>query len=415
MPYAQNHYPFENREKFENAFPADFIAEGLDQTRGWFYTLTIIAAALFNQPAFKNVIVNGIVLAEDGSKMSKRLRNYPDPSIVVQKYGADAIRLYMMHSPAVHADDLCFAESGVELILRQILIPMWNAYSFFVMYARIYDWKPSKESQKPNAVIDRWILSKLNKLIKDVEEGMEAYNLSHAVEPLIEFVDQLTNWYIRRCRRRFWDEKPSQDRDEAFSTLYKVLTTLTQVAAPYIPFISEAIYSNLRSESMPESVHLSDFPSFEAESRDEDLEAAMEAVQATVSLGHALRKEHKLKVRQPLGLAHIASADEKILRFLQEQQHLIADELNVKKVSFNSDESQFVSLKAKPNFRVLGKKVGKLMKAAQAAIDLLDQSQLAELMAGNTVSLDLEGEKIILTSDDVQVERSVLEGLAAAN
>lgn len=417
MPYAQNHYPFENREQFQKTFPADFIAEGLDQTRGWFYTLTILAAALFDKPAFKNVIVNGIILAEDGSKMSKRLKNYPDPAAVIEKYGADAIRLYMMHSPAVRADDLCFSEAGVELVLRQVLLPWWNAYSFFVTYAKIYNWKPTEKqlSVKPQAVIDRWMLSILNKLVHQVEEGLDSYDLSLAVEPFVGFIDQLTNWYIRRSRRRFWNDQPSPDRDQAFSTLYQVLITLTKIAAPFVPFISDMIYRNLRSPDMPESVHLCDYPAYHLDYRDESLEAEMTAVQTAVSLGHSLRKEHKLKVRQPLSIAHIASGDSRVLHFLKDQQHLIAEELNVKKVEFGTDESEFVALKAKPNFRVLGKKVGKLMKAAQTAIDGFNQHELAELMAGNPVNLQLDGQTIPLGIEDVQVERVVHEGMVAAN
>lgn len=419
MPYAQNHYPFENRDLFEKNFPADFIAEGLDQTRGWFYTLTILSTALFNKPAFKNVIVNGIILAEDGAKMSKRLRNYPDPTVVIHKYGADAIRLYMMHSPAVRAEDLRFSESGVELVLRQVLIPLWNAYSFFITYARIYKWEPKEDilntDKVPDAVIDRWMVSLLNKLIHQVEEGMDGYDLSAAVEPFVGFVDQLTNWYIRRSRRRFWEDQETPDRSQAFATLYQVLLQLTKIAAPFVPFISDAIYQNLRMKQMPESVHLCPYPAYHAGTRDTSLEEEMEVVQVAVSLGHSLRKEHKLKVRQPLATAYIVSADEHILHFLRDQQHLIAEELNVKEVVFGTDEGKFVALKAKPNFRILGKKVGKLMKAAQTVIDAFDQHQLATLLEGQNLVIEVEGEKITLTPEDVQVERIVHEGLVAAN
>jgi isoleucyl-tRNA synthetase len=415
MPYAQNHYPFENRELFEKNFPADFIAEGLDQTRGWFYTLTILSTAIFGQPPFKNVIVNGIILAEDGSKMSKRLRNYPDPGLVIQKFGADAVRLYMLNSPAVRADDLCFSESGVELVLRQVLIPFWNSYSFFITYARIYNWKPKQDKLAPEAQIDQWILSLLNSLIHQVESAMDDYDLSRAVGPFVGFVEQLTNWYIRRSRRRFWSDQPSPDRDQAFATLYHVLVNLSKVAAPFIPFLSEAIYRNLRDSAMPESVHLCDYPVYDTKRHNEPLEASMAAVQTLVSLGHSLRKEHALKVRQPLAQAHVVSEDHQVLGFLKDQQHLIADELNVKQVVFSTNEGEFVSLKAKPNFRVLGKKVGKLMKAAQSAIDLFDQRQLTKLMNGEQVKLQLDGEEFTLNSEDVQVERLVREGLVAAN
>lgn len=416
MPYAQNHYPFENQELFEKNFPADFIAEGLDQTRGWFYTLTVLATALFDQPAFKNVIVNGLILAENGMKMSKRLRNYPDPSIVIHQYGADAIRLYMLNSPAVKGEDLSFAQAGVELTLRQVMIPFWNAHSFFITYARIYNWKPA-EGQKfqPEQAIDRWIISLLHRLIHEVELGMNGYDLAQAVEPFVNFIEQLTNWYIRRSRRRFWQDKETPDRTQAFETLYYVLVQLTKVAASYIPFISEAIYHNLKIDGMANSVHLCDFPAYDTFYRDQKLEEEMAAVQVTVSLGHALRKEHKLKVRQPLATAYIASGNPLVLESLKDQQHLIAEELNVKNVTFSSDEKEFVSLKAKPNFRVLGKKVGKFMRAAQLIIEAFDQHQLATLMNGESLTIQLEGESFSLTPEDVQVERTIKEGLIAAN
>ncbi len=415
MPYAQNHYPFDNQTYFEDNFPADFIAEGLDQTRGWFYTLTILAAALFDKPAFKHVIVNGILLAADGTKMSKRLKNYPDPMEVVHRHGADAIRLYMLHSPAVKADDLWFKESGVELVQRQILIPLWNAYSFFITYARIYNWTPSKHLPHPENEIDRWMLSILNKLIKDVEEGMDAYDLSRAVEPLVGFIDQLTNWYIRRSRRRFWEDKETLDRHQAFATLYHVLLELSKVAAPFVPFIADAIYRNLRSDEMPVSVHLCDYPKYLQQQRNEEMEKGMAAVQNAVSLGHSLRKEHKIKVRQPLPAAQVASASSEILQYLRHQQHLIAEELNVKQVHFTANEDEFVTLKIKPNFRILGKKVGKLMKAAQTTIDKLPSRQQQKLADGHSVTIDLEGEKVEITPEDVLVERQVLEGVIAAH
>lgn len=419
MPYAQNHYPFENRDIFEKNFPADFIAEGLDQTRGWFYTLTVLSAALFNKPAFKNVIVNGIVLAADGAKMSKRLRNYPDPMTLVHKHGADAVRLYMLHSPAVRADDLCFSEAGVELVLRQVLIPWWNAYSFFITYARIYNWTPSAEvlqwKERPAATIDRWMLSMVNKLIQDVKVGMDDYDLSRAVEPFVDFVDQLTNWYIRRCRRRFWNAEETQDRSQAFATLYLVLLNLSKIAAPFVPFLSDAIYQNLRTPDMRDSVHECDYPAYHLGWRDESLEVIMAAVQTTVSLGHSLRKEHKLKVRQPLATAYISSGDTDLLRLLANEQHLIAEELNVKNVQFSSNETDFVALRAKPNFRVLGKKFGNRMRELQDKIQQMDQALLAQLMDNKNVNLTLEDEVLTLTPEEIHVERYVHPGMIAAN
>lgn len=415
MPYAQNHYPFENQELFKETFPADFIGEGIDQTRGWFYTLTILSTALFKKAAFKNVVVNGMVLAADGTKMSKRLRNYPDPMEVVHRHGADAIRLYMMNSPAVKAEDLRFTETGVELVLRQVLIPLWNAYSFFITYARIYAWKPSENLKKTDVVIDKWMISVLNRLISQVEDGMDQYDLSQSVGPFVGFVDQLTNWYIRRSRRRFWSEEETKDRDDAFSTLYYVLLETVKIAAPFVPFICETVYQNLKTADMPTSVHLCRSPLYHPDWRDLKLEKGMACVQEIVSLGHALRKEHKLKVRQPLAFAHIACADPQQLKFIQSEQHLIMEELNVKHIEISDDEHQFVTLKVKPNFRLLGKKVGKKMPAVQDAIAHLAYTQMEQLFQGKNISITVEGEDVILTPEDVQVERVVKDGLVAAN
>ena len=413
MPYAQSHYPFEHQHEFKENFPADFIAEGLDQTRGWFYTLTVLSAALFNKPAFKNVVVNGIILAEDGTKMSKRLKNYPDPEKVIDQFGADAVRLYMLNSAAVKADDLRFSEKGVEHVLRQVLIPYWNSFVFLSTYAKIYAWKP--EVLKPAALIDRWILSLTQRLIQEVEVAMEAYDLSRAVEPLVGFVDQLTNWYIRRCRSRFWADEDTPDRREAFSTLYQVLLVLSKVAAPFIPFLTEAVYQELRTDEMPESVHLCHFPEYHAAFRNPALEQEMAAAQAAVSLGHAIRKEYKLKVRQPLAKAHLISSNPEMLEALTKQQSLIADELNVKAVELHSDESAFVKWHAKPNFPVLGKKIGKLIPEAQKVIGAFGRKEIQALADGKTVTATIGGQEVVLEPNDVQIERKVKEGLAAGN
>jgi isoleucyl-tRNA synthetase len=412
MPYAQNHYPFENKEMVDQTFPADFIAEGLDQTRGWFYTLTILSCALFDSPAFKNVIVNGIVLAEDGNKMSKRLKNYPEPLIVVDKYGADAVRLFLISSPAVKADDLRFSERGVEIVLRQVLIPLWNAYSFLVTYARIYNWKPIDISSKPSCLIDRWIVSKLHKLIQDVEKGMDSYDLSRAVEPFVAFIDELTNWYIRRSRSRFWADEDSQDRRMAFETLYTVLLEVSKIAAPFIPFISESIYQNLNYKG-PKSVHLTDFPIHDPNKRDLSLEKGMDYVQKVVSLGHSLRKESKIKVRQPLSKIYLASPDEEILTFLKNHKDLVLDELNIKEAVCMKSETDFVRLKAKANFRVLGKKVGKHMKAVTEKIQQLTKEELKEFLHHQKLEIFIEDQSIILSQEDIVIEREVKEGVVA--
>lgn len=416
MPYAQLHYPFEKSDLFSKIFPADFIAEAQDQTRGWFYTLTVLAAALFDKPAFKNVVVNGIVLAEDGNKMSKRLRNYPDPLEVVGKYGADAVRLYMLASPVVHGDDLCFSEAGVELTLRQILLPLWNAYSFFVTYARIYNFQPPQEYKEPVAELDRWMLSITAKLAEDVSTAMEKYDLCTAASLFSPFVDKLTNWFIRRSRRRFWSDEDSQDRREAFETLFRVLVSFTKVLAPFAPFTAEMLWQNLRRNGESISVHLENFPPADVYVRDRELEATHEAAQKAVKLAHALRKGLKLKVRQPLPKAFIVVQDGEIRRLLMSATDLIADEINVKKIEFGDDEHRFVSLKAKPNFRVLGKKVGPRMRSVQHALEHLPYAKLQEFLVKGEMSLHLEeGGRIDLVEEDVEIVRQVREGVVAVH
>jgi isoleucyl-tRNA synthetase len=416
MPYAQNHYPFENEKQTLDGMPADFIAEGLDQTRGWFYTLNVISTALFNKPAFKNVIVNGIILAEDGNKMSKRLKNYPDPTIVINKYGADAIRLYMLHSPAVKAEDLRFSEKGVEHVLRQLLIPLWNSYVFLSTYASIYNWKPSSSNfDLPDADIDRWIISNVNKIIIDVDAGMKSYDLSSSVDPLVGFIDKLTNWYIRRSRTRFWSDKESKDRTQAFETLYSVLLTFSKIIAPFIPYISEEIYQELRLDEMLESVHLCDYPSYSPSNRDEGLEKEMDYVKRAVSIGHSLRKEFKIKVRQPLLKAHLIAGDEKILSYFKKQENLIKEELNVKEIQLHMDESKFIHISAKPNFPILGKKIGKLMPRAKAQIEKFTLDQINQLNDGKGIFIDINDEKIEITKDDVLISRQTKEEIAAKN
>ena len=416
MPYAQNHYPFENKDDTESAFPADFIAEGLDQTRGWFYTLTVLSTALFNKPAFKNVIVNGILLAEDGNKMSKSLKNYPDPMKVITTYGADAMRLYLLNSPAVRADDLRFSERGVELTLRQVLIPFFNSYSFLATYVNIYDWKPKREHfKKPDGAIDKWLFSKLHALIFDVEKAMDNYDLNNAVGPLVGFIDELTNWYIRRSRTRFWQDEATADRKEAFETLYTVLIEFCKVIAPFVPFISDSIYRELKTDKMPDSVHLCDYPKYDETLRHIDLEKQMEYVQRAVSIGHALRKEQKIRVRQPLQKAYIASGDAELLKHLKKQEHLISEELNVKEVVFEKDEEKFVKKLFKPNFRILGKKVGKKMPLFQREITSFTKEQMALFEKEKKIDVLVDGEYFTLVEEDIQIERKVNEGLIAGN
>jgi isoleucyl-tRNA synthetase len=415
MPYGQNHYPFENKAHFEAHFPADFISEGLDQTRGWFYTLTVLAAALFDSPAFLNVVVNGLVLAEDGKKMSKSARNYTDPAEVVNAYGADALRLFLMHSAVIKAEDLRYSDSGVKEVLKNVIIPLWNAYSFFVTYANIDRVRPEGRPARPDNPLDRWILSEAERMTREVADQLDAYDLQKAIDPFVRFIDLLNNWYIRRSRRRFWRSENDLDKQQAYQTLYAVLMRLVHVAAPFLPFTTEEMYRNLRTESLPESVHLSRFPQADAAARDLELERKMEAVRRAVSLGRALRVMHNLKVRQPLAALHLVTRDPQEKRILIEMQDIIREELNVKEVVFRENEEELVEYSARPNYRLLGKVLGKDMKAASARIAALSAREIHSLVDGVTLSLDLGGRVFDLSAEGVEIVRAEKESLKVIN
>ena len=412
MPYAQNHYPFKNKKGFEENFPADFIAEGLDQTRGWFYTLMILSTALFDKPAFSNVVVNGLVLAEDGLKMSKRLKNYPDPIHIINQYGADALRLYLINSPVVRAESLRFSEEGVKHALRHLIIPWWNAYSFFVTYANVDKWTPEKKSNQYNNLLDKWIQSSLASLEESVSTAMDKYDLQSAVKPFVTFIEDLTNWYIRRSRRRFWKADDDIDKLQAYSTLYDTLLSLCKIAAPFTPFISERIYTNLRNENMPQSVHLCDFPTSADIKRDIVLEEQMKLVISAVEQGRALRTEYKLKNRQPLSKMFVVCKDEKLLSNIQELESLILDELNLKKVEFSTNSSSLATLQAKPNFKKLGPKLGPLMKEAKTLINNLSKEEVLMISQGNIIKTELDGNLIELNKDDIDLVYEPIKGMA---
>ncbi len=416
MPYAQQHYPFKGAGDEAGFFPADFIAEGLDQTRGWFYTLMILGTCLFDKSPFKNVVVNGMVLAEDGKKMSKRLKNYPDPIHILEEYGADALRLYMIYSPVVRAENLRFSESGVKQILRDLLIPWWNAYSFFVTYANV-DGFEERTLARPSGdnVLDRWIVSSLETLIAEVTDAMDVYDLQRSVRPFVNFVEDLTNWYIRRSRRRFWKSQNDDDKMHAYRTLRYVLVQLSKVAAPFTPFISESIYRNLKGEGMPESVHLCDFPQANSEARDQQLERSMVLVQSVVRLGRQLRLENDLKVRQPLAAMHIVSANPEIRALLVGYEDLVTDELNIKRVVHGSDESEMAEISVKADFRMLGPRFGKEMKQVAAAIAGLPAQDAARLAAGKTVTFELGGQSVELAPGEVVVQRAPKAGMVVAS
>ncbi|MGN1326412.1 MAG: isoleucine--tRNA ligase [Candidatus Spyradenecus sp.] len=414
MPYAQQHFPFSGKE-LDTFFPADFIAEGLDQTRGWFYTLLVLGTLLFGKAPYKNVVVNGLVLAEDGKKMSKRLKNYPDPKHVIDTYGADALRLYLINSPVVRAENLRFSEAGVKQLLRDLLIPWWNAYSFFVTYANA-DGFDEPDVARPDSphVLDRWIVSSMETLIADVSTAMDAYDLQKAVRPFVDFIDALTNWYIRRSRRRFWKSEDDADKRHAYRTLRYVLVQLSKVAAPFCPFVSEQIYRNLRGPADPESVHLCAFPTADATARDLRLEADMELVQRVVRLGRQLRTDKDLKVRQPLARLHVVSADGAARDALAGYTDIIREELNVKDISFGDDETALANLSLKADFKRLGPRFGAQMKAAAAAIAALPANLAGALARGETVPLTIQGTETTLAPDEVVIRREPREGLVVA-
>ena len=418
MPYAQDHYPFENKDVFEDNFPAQFIAEGLDQTRGWFYTLLVLSTALFDRPPFENVIVNGMVLAEDGSKMSKSKQNYPPPSEILEELGADALRAYLINSPIVRAEPLRFQKEGVRDIIRTTMLPLMNAWSFFTQYANIDGWTPAHglsglkaQAASERSELDRWLLSMLQSLIADVNEHMEGYYLYKVVPEVLAFIEHLTNWYIRRSRRRFWrsveDEEGCQDKADAYETLYTVLVAFSKILAPVLPFISEAIYQHLVVEmgaeraDHQESVHLCDYPEVDRSLIDEALELQVATAREVVSLGRALREKHKLKTRQPLAAVTLVHHEARVRAAIETQAHLIGEELNVKEVKIQPSDAELTSISFQANFKRLGRRFGKQMKDASNAIAQLTREDWQTLQSGATI--DILGQAIEM--DDLMIRR----------
>ncbi len=414
MPYAQSHYPFEHKARFEASFPADFIGEGLDQTRGWFYTLVVLGTALFGKAPFKNVVVNGLVLAENGQKMSKRLKNYPEPREVIDKYGADALRLYLLDSPLVRAEDLRFSEKGVQDKLRTILLPLWNALCFFAGYANIDAWTPD-QTEEPEELLDRWIMSSLQRLKRRAAAAMDAYDLQGAIEPLVAFIEDLTNWYIRRSRRRFWKPGGDAGKRAAYTTLYRVLKELARAIAPFVPFIAEEIHRALRRDDAPESVHLCEYPLPDPRHEDEALDALMGRAIEAAGMARALRVKHKLKIRQPLAALILVTRDRAEREGLAQLADLLRDELNVKEIRLAENEDDLVDIAAKPDFKALGPRLGPKVKQAAPRIAKLDRAALRHLEAGGSVELSIGGEAVPIAFSDIVLTRTEKEGLIVEN
>jgi isoleucyl-tRNA synthetase len=412
MPYAQLHYPFENQDMFAKGFPAEYIAEGLDQTRGWFYTLIVLGTALFDTHPFKNVIVNGIVMAEDGKKMSKRLRNYTPPDDLMEEYGADALRLYLINSGLVRGEEQRFADSGVKDMVRRVLLPWLNAFKFFNTYAEIDNWKPAAEPTPSPNIMDQWLLSRLQTLKTNIATEMEAYRLYNVVPALFEFIEELTNWYIRLNRSRFWAEGPSDDKDAAYQTLFTTLHELSLSMAPFTPFLSESIYQAMKRylpDASSSSVHLSAYPVADSTLIQPLLEQAVTRLQHIILLGRQKRNQEKVKTKFPLATLTVIHKDKTLLEEISKLETYLATELNVKNVEYSQDEGAYINLYAKPNSPVLGKRLGKQFKDFKQPIEALDADQIDRLQTSG--SIELSGETF--SPEDVLVFREAREGTDA--
>ena len=410
MPYAQLHYPFENEKVFEQGFPAEFIAEGLDQTRGWFYTLTVLAAALYEKPAFRNVIVNGMVMAEDGKKMSKSQRNYTPPGDLMETYGADALRLYLINSGLVRGEEQRFADSGVRDMARRALLPWYNAFAFLKTYASIDHWTPDKGDYVGGNVLDQWILSKLQTLKAGIRDEMEQYRLYNVVPKLFDFIEDLTNWYIRLNRSRYWGDDITADKIAAYSTLYRAVRELSIVMAPFAPFLSEHVYREMSAlaerRPKPSSVHLCSYPEADPSEIHRDLEDAVTRMQQVVLLGRRKREEVKINLRPPLSVVTIIHRDRDILEAIRGLEDYVRSELNVKEVRYVIDEAQYIALYAKPNFPLLGKRLGKRMKEYQALIESMTADDISILHDENEITLGGE----LFIEEEIQVFREARPG-----
>ena len=405
MPFAQHHYPFENHEKFEAQFPADFISEAVDQTRGWFYSLLAISTLIFNKAPYKNVIVMGHVQDEDGQKMSKSKGNAVDPMDALNKFGADAIRWYFYVNSAPWLPNR-FHDKAVEEGQRKFLGTLWNTYAFYVLYADIDSFDPTKYNLEYDklSVMDKWLLSKLNTLVKTVDDYLNNYKITETARALQSFTDDMSNWYVRRCRERFWAKGMEQDKVNAYMTLYTALITLSKIAAPMIPFMTEEIYQNLvRSvdKNAPESIHLTDFPTVNEEFIDKDLEISMDEVLDIVVLGRAARNSANIKNRQPIGNMYV-KAETVLDPFYVE---IIEDELNVKAVEFKDDVEEFVSYSFKPQLKTVGPKYGKLLGKIKEALASLDgHAAMKSLNDTGSVDFEFDGEIVSLGREDLLIE-----------
>ncbi len=411
MPFAQHHYPFENKELFESQFPAQFISEAVDQTRGWFYSLLAESTLLFNQAPYENVIVLGHVQDENGQKMSKSKGNAVDPFDALKTYGADAIRWYFYINSAPWLPNR-FHGKAVQEGQRKFMGTLWNTYAFFVLYANIDQFDATKYTldYESLSIMDKWLLSKLNTVVGEVDSNLENYRIPEAARALQDFVDEMSNWYVRRSRERFWAKGMEQDKINAYMTLYTALVTIAKAAAPMIPFMTEDIYRNLVcsvDKNAPESVHLCDFPAVHEEMINEDLEAAMEEILDIVVLGRAARNTANIKNRQPIGTMYVCSNVE----LVGEYRTIILDELNVKEIVFRNDLSEFTSYTFKPQLKTVGPKYGKLLNGIRTHLTEMDgRKAMEELETTGSLSFDISGSNVVLSKEDLLIDMAQMEG-----
>ncbi len=406
MPYGQQHYPFENKELFNEGFPADFIAEGLDQTRGWFYTLTVLSVALFDSVAFKNCITTGMILAEDGRKMSKSLKNYPDPEDLLNTYGGDSLRAYLINSPVVRGEPLKFSEEGVKLVTRNVILPLWNSYSFFSNYANADEItleelnSASPVNERP--LMDQWIISSLQSLIKTVNEKMENYYLYEVIPPLMNFIDELTNWYVRSNRKRFWKEKGINNTDKinAFKTLHEVLIDFSKTMAPVLPFICEEIYQGL-TNNIDNSIHFENYPEANDGLINKNLEKEMELAKNIIKSVRNIRLNVEIPNKQPLRNLKIITKDSTKIDQINNVKDIILNELNIKELSFDSNFENWLNYECKPNYPTLGPKLGNKIGEFANNLSKLNQNDIENLI--NNKYIEFESKNIDIADIDIRL------------
>lgn len=403
--FAQWHYPFENQKEFKENFPVDFICEALDQTRGWFYSLLAISTFLFNKPAYKNVLTLGLVLDENNQKMSKSKRNYVDPNVILDNEGADALRWYLISANAPWMS-VRFYEQAIKETLGKFILTFWNSYNFFATYASLDKFNPEKDTipYEKRQPLDRWIISRFNKTVSEIEKHMKTFEIHKAARMIENFViDDFSNWYLRRSRKRFWVEERTKDKLAGYSTMYDIILGLVKTSAPFIPFITEEMYQNLKTKNMPESVHLCDYVKPDKKQVDENLEEGMEIIRELVEAGRALRSKIGIKTRYPLSSATLI-CDKKTENSIKNLLDLLNEEINVKNISFERDTSEFMIKTVKPNHSSIGKRLKERAKPVLKKIEEKDPFELyKELMGNKKIELQIENEKIVLTNEDFQI------------